>query len=738
LNKIEIMKKIFLLLKTVFVFTVAYSQQGVAINTDGSNADNSALLDLKSTSKGILIPRLTAAQKTAIVTPAMGLLIYQTDGTAGFYYYNGSVWAPVSAAAQGPLSGWATTGNAGTDSTTNFIGTADNNPLVGRVNGQQVFRFSGKMQNTIVGYQSGINNTANNNAFYGYQAGMYNTTGDGNIFFGYLTGKTNTTGRQNLFLGNYAALNNTTGSYNQFIGFQAGQYNTTGTENTFTGYQAGQSNTTGSQNYFNGMYSGSSNATGSYNHFEGYKAGGFNTTGNDNYCSGYLAGFHNNGSQNVFVGNNAGYANTTGTFNTFVGYGAGYGNNGGTNNLFIGYFAGSSNSASQNHFVGNSAGFHSTSGVHNHFEGLQAGYSNTTGSDNYFSGMYSGYTNTTGSQNHFSGINSGANNSTGINNYFSGFNAGFSNDVGSYNHFVGYNAGYSNTQGIDNHFNGYFAGYKNTAGGNNMFEGFFAGYNNTIGNNNQFIGYGAGYSNSTGSNNYYGGNSAGYSNVSGSNNVFIGTSAGYYETGSNRLYISNSNSSTPLIYGQFDNQRILVNGDMHIQKRLSNSNAALQLTEVGSQNIVVGYNNISGLHSWRTVVSSAASTHFDFWSTYLPGEPAATIWGMGDLDLAGDLWEHSDRRLKKNIRPLAGSLTKIKQLGGVSYFWNGEGRDSTEQIGLIAQDVEQVFPQLVKTNERGYKSVSYTHMVPVLVEAIKEQQQQIDDLRKEIEALKKK
>ena len=226
------MKKILsstVMFRMMFVIVISTSalvgsaQQGVSINTDGSTADNSAMLEIKSTNKGILIPRMTSAQRTAISTPATGLLVYQTDGTSGFYYYNGSSWTPLTSAVQGPLSGWATTGNANTDSTTNFIGTSDNNPLVGKVNGQQVFRFSGNMQNTIVGYGAGINNTANYNSFYGYKAGNSNTTGDGNLFLGHLTGTANTSGRQNIFIGNYAGWSNNSGSYNQFIGFQAGE-----------------------------------------------------------------------------------------------------------------------------------------------------------------------------------------------------------------------------------------------------------------------------------------------------------------------------------------------------------------------------------------------------------------------------------------------------------------------------------------------------------------------------------
>jgi hypothetical protein len=66
--------------------------QSVGVNNSGAAADSTAMLDVSSTTKGLLIPRMTAQQRTAIVTPATGLLIYQTNGDAGFYYYNGSNW----------------------------------------------------------------------------------------------------------------------------------------------------------------------------------------------------------------------------------------------------------------------------------------------------------------------------------------------------------------------------------------------------------------------------------------------------------------------------------------------------------------------------------------------------------------------------------------------------------------------------------------------------------------------
>lgn len=84
---------------------VKSNAQGMAINTAGTAADNSAMLDVSSTTKGILIPRMTITERNAISSPVAGLLIYQTNSTPGFYYYNGSTWTAVS--------GGSPTGGAG-------------------------------------------------------------------------------------------------------------------------------------------------------------------------------------------------------------------------------------------------------------------------------------------------------------------------------------------------------------------------------------------------------------------------------------------------------------------------------------------------------------------------------------------------------------------------------------------------------------------------------------------------
>jgi hypothetical protein len=106
------MKHLFLSALLATGFCYAAQAQNVAINTDGTAADNSAILDVKSTAQGMLVPRMTAAQRTAIGTPATGLIVYQTDGTTGFYYNVGTPGTPNwvillngGAAAGGDLTG---------------------------------------------------------------------------------------------------------------------------------------------------------------------------------------------------------------------------------------------------------------------------------------------------------------------------------------------------------------------------------------------------------------------------------------------------------------------------------------------------------------------------------------------------------------------------------------------------------------------------------------------------------
>ena len=106
----------------------------------------------------------------------------------------------------------------------------------------------------------------------------------------------------------------------------------------------------------------------------------------------------------------------------------------------------------------------------------------------------------------------------------------------------------------------------------------------------------------------------------------------------------------------------------------------------------------------------------------------------GALNVGGDVvaYASSDRRLKDNIVNIENPIEKVQKLNGVTWDWNGnadELQQSLPNVGVIAQEVEEVFPQLVHDRENGYKGVDYAKLTGLLIEAVKEQQKQIDELK---------
>lgn len=101
-----------------------------------------------------------------------------------------------------------------------------------------------------------------------------------------------------------------------------------------------------------------------------------------------------------------------------------------------------------------------------------------------------------------------------------------------------------------------------------------------------------------------------------------------------------------------------------------------------------------------------------------------------DAELAaGKALPTSDERLKENIHTIDNALEKVKSLRGVSFDYK---EDKKKQIGVIAQEVEKIIPEVVGENPDGYKGVQYGNLVGLLIEAIKEQQQQIDELKEKL------
>ncbi|WP_158085106.1 tail fiber domain-containing protein [Niastella vici] len=263
-------KPLLLLVLGHFIMNAA-TAQSVAINTDGSAADATAILDVKSTSKGMLIPRMTTAQRTGIATPATGLLVFDTD-TNAFWYYNGTGWTKLDMAG----NNWSTTGNSGTTIGTNFIGTTDDIP------------FTVKVNNQVAGYVSSTVNPGRNNTSWGYLGLGQNTTGRKNVAIGSQALMANTTGQNNTALGYQALMSVTTGNGNTAFGSQALFYNLSA-GNTAIGVQSLFTNTNGYNNVGVGISSMALSTSGSYNTGIGGNSLISLTTGVDNTGIGYGA-----------------------------------------------------------------------------------------------------------------------------------------------------------------------------------------------------------------------------------------------------------------------------------------------------------------------------------------------------------------------------------------------------------------------------------------------------------------
>jgi hypothetical protein len=112
-----------------------------------------------------------------------------------------------------------------------------------------------------------------------------------------------------------------------------------------------------------------------------------------------------------------------------------------------------------------------------------------------------------------------------------------------------------------------------------------------------------------------------------------------------------------------------------------------------------------------------------------------------ELDVNGNVnasnyYTYSDIRFKKDIEPIQTSINEVLKLKPVKYNWKvkdfpDKNFDEKRHIGLIAQDVEKIFPELVNTDKEGYKHVDYANFVPILVKAIQELNERIENLEKQ-------
>ena len=423
-------------------------------------------------------------------------------------------------------------------------------------------------RNTAIGYASmSAQITGDENVAVGFEAMKDITSGYGNVSMGFWAMYLNTTGYHNTAIGNAALRNNFTGFKNVAIGNSA-MYGSYGDEgNVAVGNNAGNA------------------VDGNYNTIIGYNAG-FNLTGSYNVLLGNESGSNETGDHKLYIDNSntstpliyGDFATNKVTINdslaskhlqitqgatsghVLVSDATGRGSWTDPQLLSSSYWSSNAGKIFRNSNVGINtnnplSALHTVGDIKIEtgrllFEltnesvliGTDAGLSNA-GSGNVFIGEVSGYANTSGSNNIGLGPSTLFNNISGGDNIAIGRNALFDNSTGSGNIALGDFALTANTTKSSNIGIGANSLGMNVTGESNIGIGFMTGFN-VQGNQNTLIGHEAGHE------------------TTGSGNVMLGYHAGYSETGSNKLYIDNSNTSSPLMYGDFGTNHLTINDSL--------------------------------------------------------------------------------------------------------------------------------------------------------------------------------
>jgi hypothetical protein len=177
-----------------------------------------------------------------------------------------------------------------------------------------------------------------------------------------------------------------------------------------------------------------------------------------------------------------------------------------------------------------------------------------------------------------------------------------------------------------------------------------------------------------------------------------------------------------------------------IASSISGSTSSVQVKNNGG----TGDSNVAALAfhctgTYATLMHLRADGYLG-WGGWSAGVWKAYInMGTGDFTAAGNVTAYSDPKLKENIKPITSALSKVQQLNGVHFTWkhgipHNEGKEGKEDVGILADEVEAVFPELVSQSieleGESYKTVAYDKLVPLLIEAIKELKAEVDELKK--------
>ena len=487
-------------------------------------------------------------------------------------------------------------------------------------------------------------------------------------------------------------------SYSTSVGDFAGQaLNSSGVGNTSAGYLALSTATSSQANTAIGRQALSSDTSGGDNTAVGFSSLLFNTTGVYNVAVGANA-LNNNtgGSYNVALGPLALQLNATGTSDIAIGRQTENNNTYGSQNVAVGRYALQANqTGNSNTAVGDSALLSNTASS-NTGVGLNALYFTTSGSNNAVVGVSALQNNTTGGANSVLGMIAGQYNTAAASTTIVGYKAAYGYDSG-----VAFGQNYSNTGGV---YVGYQSGYQaHTSSDYNTFLGYQAGYNNTYGNDNILIGANP--------------NVNGTHLTTGSNNIVVGFNANTpTTTASNFLNIGG------ILFGT-----------------LPATTSATTFVTPTTGAIGIGTTTpYSRLSVWGTDAASSTSA---FAVVNSASTTVLSIFDGGNAQLSGTLTQSSDQRLKTNIQSLdaSSSLSLIDGLNPVTFEWINPDEGSTPQLGFIAQQVQQVFPDLISTTSAtaltpdGTLGLNYIGLISPIVSAIQALSSEVSSLITEVQ-----
>ncbi len=791
------MKKLVLITVILLAGTLSEVEgQNVAITDDNAyTAHSSAMLDVKSLTKGFLAPRMTTVQRDAIVSPATGLLVFDTN-INGYYYYNGTDWIN--------LSTGGTTGPFWSYTSPNIYMTIGTDKLgLGTSSPSDRLIVTGTTESTTrmkIGYNGSYNNIES-----GRLAFDENVSGVGVCGFEFhFDGSVN-----KLFLdaGCTAMSNIMTFERDGNIGIGTTTPETklivkgsssTGIDEAIFAVQNNDGDTVfavypeGVRIWVNDA--GGTKANGSRG---GFAVGGFNPA---------KAGFTNEyfrvtpDSVRVYIDDDFNPAKANGSRGGFAVGGFNPAKGTPTDQyLFV------QDDSTRVYVADSMEGF----GVEN-IEAIDNQRIMKLTTENYFIGHETGQANTTGIHNIFTGYQSGYSNTTGFKNAFFGYQAGYSNiggtgDEGSYNAFIGNKAGYSNTAGYHNTFVGHWSGQANTTGYANTFLGSSTGWYNQTGVRSTIVGSGAGLFNKASYNTFVGslsgqfnqwgehnvyiglqsgqnttsafyntciGSKSGRSITNGDGNIMIGYRAGYNDSGSNKLYIANGTTAdSTIIYGEIENRKM----GMWTTSPIAN------LHIVGTDTlatILIAPNESSSEDDSELILAEDNDNTYNMSikydggdnKLYVYGKANTTIYGPhlsisrnnGEIFMPGvygdaisvsprDLYISStgqlgyivsSKKYKKNIKNME-STDWLYELRPVNFNYKKNNSDIKE-YGLIAEEVEKVNKLFVSYNEKGkVETVSYSKLITPMLKALIDQKNRIsilesqnNDLKTEIEEIR--